>query len=313
MPVAPSKPETATRLDIVLSKLAITQGAVSLVSGANKPIIDLQGINFTSAVSLIDNKLDGTGNAAIDKINLANALFVEKVGTSVTLGSDEVKLAPLSGKLADGSLTGDLTVKLGDVFQYIINLQIKDADVAKFLQDAGTKPVMSGKLVATTALTGAGGLPTIVGNGRMEIDGGQLTQIPILNLLATLLQMDALRNLKFSECVMEYSISNNVMQTPVIRIISPELQITGKGSVSLADYSLNHNLTITFAKGALGAAPKEILSFFTEQTDGSLSLSFKVSGPYNSPKTDLTARIAKGVVQQLLDKVPVKVPNFFNN
>jgi uncharacterized protein involved in outer membrane biogenesis len=313
MPVAPSKPETATRLDIVLSKLAITQGAVSLVSGANKPIVDLQGINFTSAVSLIDNKLDGTGKAAIDKINVANALFVEKVGTSVTLGSDEVKLAPLSGKLADGSLTGDLTVKLGDVFQYIINLQIKDADVAKFLQDAGTKPVMSGKLVATTALTGAGGLPTIVGNGRMEIDGGQLTQIPILNLLATLLQMDALRNLKFSECVMEYSISNNVMQTPVIRIISPELQITGKGSVSLADYSLNHNLTITFAKGALGAAPKEILSFFTEQTDGSLSLSFKVSGPYNSPKTDLTARIAKGVVQQLLDKVPVKVPNFFNN
>jgi len=91
----------------------------------------------------------------------------------------------------------------------------------------------------------------------MEIDGGQLTQIPILNLLATLLQMDALRNLKFSECVMEYSISNNVMQTPVIRIISPELQITGKGSVSLADYSLNHNLTITFAKGALGAAQKK--------------------------------------------------------
>jgi len=76
---------------------------VSLVSGANKPIVDLQGINFTSAVSLIDNKLDGTGKAAIDKINVAKRALCRKVGTSVTLGSDEVKLAPLSGKLADGS------------------------------------------------------------------------------------------------------------------------------------------------------------------------------------------------------------------
>jgi len=309
----PSKSAATPPLDIVLSKLAITQGAVSLISDKNKPLVKVDGINFSSAVSLIDNKMSGTAKAGIDKINLSDALFVEKVAASVVLGSDEVKLAPLSGNLADGTLAGDVAVKFSDGLTYNVNLQVKNADVAKLLEEAKTKPVMSGKLMATTTLAGTGGLPTIVGNGRMEIDGGQLTQIPILNLLATILQMDALRNLKFSECVMEYSISNNVMQTPVIRIISPELQITGKGSVSLADYSLNHNLTITFAKGAIGAAPKEILGFFTEQTDGSMSLSFKVSGPYNSPKTDLTARIAKGVVQQLLEKVPVKVPNIFNN
>ena len=71
--------------------------------------------------------------------------------------------------------------------------------MAKLLQEANTKPVMSGKLMATTTLAGTGGLPTIVGNGRAQIDSGQFMEIPILNLLATLLQMDALRNLKFSE------------------------------------------------------------------------------------------------------------------
>jgi uncharacterized protein YhdP len=114
--------------------------------------------------------------------------------------------------------------------------------------------------------------------------------------------MDALHDLKFSECVVEFSISNNVMQTPVIRLTSPQIQITGKGSVALANNSLNHNLTITFAKGALGTIPKEIIGLFTEQADGSLALSFHVSGPYKSPKTDLTARIAQGVVQQLFEK-----------
>lgn len=305
----PAKSATAPPLDIVLSKFAITQGAVSLISDKNQPLVKVDGINFSSAVSLIDNKMSGTAKAGIDKIDLSDALFVEKVSTSITLGSDEVKLAPLSGNLADGTLAGDVTVKFSDGLQYNVNMQVKDADVAKLLQEANTKPVMSGKLMATTMLAGTGGLPTIVGSGRAQIDGGQLMEIPILNLLATVLQMDALRNLKFSECVLEFSISNNVMQTPVIRLISPDLQITGKGSVALADNTLKHDVTITFAKGAIGSIPNAIVGLFTEQTDGSQALSFKVWGPFNSPKTDLTKRMAQGALHQLLDKVPV--PDIF--
>jgi uncharacterized protein involved in outer membrane biogenesis len=307
----PSKPVATTSLDIVLSKLAITQGAVSLISDKDKPLVKVEGINFSSAVSLIDNKMSGTAKGGIDSINLSDALFVQKVAASITLGSDEVKLAPLSGQLADGTLAGDVAVKFSDGLQYTVNLQVKDADVTRLLQEAKTKPVMSGKLTATTTLAGTGGLPTIIGSGRAQIDGGQLMEIPVLNLLATVLQMDALHNLKFSECVLEFSISNNVMQTPVIRLTSPQLQITGKGSVALADNSLNHDVTITFAKGAIGTIPNAIVGLFTEQADGSEALSFKVWGPFTSPKTDLTTRIAKGAVQQLLGKVPVKVPDIF--
>jgi uncharacterized protein involved in outer membrane biogenesis len=299
----PGKSTGTPPLDIVLSKLAITQGAVSLVNDKDKPLVKVDGINFSSAVSLIDNKMSGTAKAGIDKINLSDALFVEKIAASVTLGSDEVKLAPLSGRLADGTLAGDVAVKFSDGLEYNVNMQVKDADVAKLLQEANTKPVMSGKLKATTTLAGTGGLPTIVGNGHAQIDGGQLMEIPILNLLATVLQMDALHNLKFSECILEFSISNNVMETPVIRLISPGLQITGKGSVSLADNSLNHNMTMTFAKGGLGSAPKEIMGLFTEETDGSLSLSFKVWGPFNAPKTDIPKRLGQQLIKNGLQQI----------
>jgi uncharacterized protein involved in outer membrane biogenesis len=213
-----------------------------------------------------------------------------------------VRLSPLSGKLADGTLAGDVAVNFGDGLKYTVNLQVKDADVTKLLQDAKTKPVMSGKLTATTALTGTGGLPTIVGSGRAQIDGGQLMQVPLLDLLATVLQIDILHDLKFSECVVEFSISNNVMQTPVIRLTSPEIQITGKGSVSLDDHSLKHNLTLAFAKGTLDRYPSEIRDVFTEQPDGSRTLDFKVTGTYDRPKTDLVKRLLKGVGQQLLQQ-----------
>src|SRR5450432_1383987 len=102
----PTKSTATPPLDIVLSKLAITQGTVSLISDKNKPLVKVEGINFSSAVSLIDNKMSGTAKAAIDKINLSDALFVEKTAASIALGSDEVKLSPLSGQLADGALGG---------------------------------------------------------------------------------------------------------------------------------------------------------------------------------------------------------------
>ncbi len=290
-------------MDIVLSKLSLTQGAVTLASGTNKPIIEVEGINFTSAVSLIDNKMSGSAKAGIDNINLSDALFVEKVAASITLGSDEVKLAPLTGNLADGTLSGDVDVKFGDGLQYAVNVQVKDADVAKFLEEAKSKPVMSGKLTATTTLTGTGGLPTIVGNGHAQINGGQLMQLPVLNMLALILQMDALRDLKFSECVVEYSISNNVMETPVIRITSPELQITGSGSLTFEDNNLHHTLTITFAKDAVGSVPKEVLGLFTEDSNGSLSLTFPVTGPFNSPKTNIAKRLGQQLIKNGLQQL----------
>jgi AsmA protein len=301
-PAAPAKSATSTPLDIVLSKLAIAQGSVSMVSEKNKPLVKLDGINFSSSVSLLDNKLAGTGKAGIDKISLVDALFVEKVATPVTFDANQVKLTALTGTLAKGALAGDVALKLSDGFQYIVNLQVKDSDVGTFFQEAGKKPVLSGTLKANVAVKGTGGLPTISGNGRAEIDDGKLMEIPLLNLLATLLQIDALHDLKFSECVLEFSISNNVMQTPVIRLTSPQLQIAGKGSVSLDDHSLNHDMTLTFAKGALDRTPNEIRGLFVEQPDGSLALDFKVTGTYDSPKTDLTKRIMKSVGQQLLEK-----------
>ena len=150
-------------------------------------------------------------------------------------------------------------------------------------------------------------MPTIIGNGRVEIDNGKMINTPILSLLAGVLQIDALRDVSFDQCLVEYSISNNVMQTPVVRLTSPQVQITGKGFVSLDKYTLHHDMTLTFAKGALDNVPSEIRGLFTEQSDGSLTVNFKVTGPCNSPKTDLAKRMAQRLGQQLLEKALEKI------
>ena len=297
-----SKSEMTAPVDLVLSKLAITHGAVSILGDKGKTLLALAGINLSSSANLAGGKLTGAGKTGVDKVSVADKLFVQQLAAPVAISSEQVKLAPLSGKIADGTITGDATLELSPAFGYAANVQVKDADMAKLLSDAGTKQVLNGKLELTTSLKGTGGLATMAGNGRAEIKNGRLMTIPVMNLLATLLQVPELRELQFSECVLEYSITNNTLQTPVIRVTSPQIQISGKGVVSLEDYSLNHDLTITFAKGTLDRTPKEVQNLFTERQDGSLALDFRVWGPYDSPKTDLQDRILKGVGKQLLNK-----------
>lgn len=306
-PAAPPKSAptgtSAAGFDIALSKLAMDDAEVVMMSEQGKALTRIQHLTLDSSVNLAGKMLSGQGKASIETLAVADSLFVRRLTTTVSISADEVKLAPLTGTCADGNVTGELALKLTGGSKYSLKLQLKDGDIAKLIEEAGvTKRVMTGKLQATADLEGTGGLPTMTGKGRAEIVEGKLLEMPALNLLATLLQVQELRDLKFDECVMEFTIADNVMQTPVIRLTSPVVQITGKGAVSLADYSLNHDLTLAFAPNSLDNAPKEIRALFTQRSDGFLTLDFRVWGPYDSPKTDLKERIVRGATEQLLEK-----------
>jgi len=290
-------------LDISLQKIEMKNAVVTMVKADGKEMLKVQDANFSSGITLSGGLMTGAGNASIVLVNCANSLFIHNVATPVVITPTAVKLAPLTGKLAGGDVTGDAGLSLAGDSQYTVNLRVKDADVVTMLKEAAASPMFAnGKLQMNAALTGTGGLETINGAGNAEIVGGQLVNIPLLDLVATLLQVPALKDLKFDEFKMEYTIATNVMLTPVISIKSPLVQITGKGAVSLADYSLNHTLTLTLAAAALDHAPKEIRKVFTKLESGSYAIDFKVWGPYDAPKTDLQNRLALGVGEQLLDK-----------
>jgi uncharacterized protein involved in outer membrane biogenesis len=291
-------------LDIAISQITLNHASIVMLNDSGKELLRITDANFSSAVNLAGDKLTGSGRAAIKEAAVANSLFVHNIETTVALSPEAVKLAPLTGTVAEGGISGEAGLTLASNSKYSVNLQIKNADVVKLVQEAGVakKVFSSGKLQVSTALTGTGGLDTMSGNGQIQIIGGQLVDIPALSLVATLLQISALQNLKFDDCRLEYTIANNVMETPVISLKSPQIQITGQGTVALTDYTLNHTLTLGLAKEALANSPPEIRNIFTAREDGWYTLEFKVWGPYDAPKTDLEKRLLKGVAGQLLQK-----------
>jgi len=300
---APSAPSTTKAgVDITLSKLALENAEIVMLDEKQKELVRIRNLTVTSNLQTSGSKMEGNGNAKMETLSAADSLFVRAIAAPIKMSAERVALAPLSGTLADGAVSGDVGLKLTGGFQYGVNIKVKDGDMGKLLQEAKTKPTLTGKLQAETSLTGSGGLPTMTGSGKLEIVNGTLVGVPLLETLAVLLHINELRNLKFTECRLEFTMADNKMPTPVIRVKSPQVQITGKGVVSLADYSLNHDVTLAVASDLLAKVPSEIRDIFKKQPDGFLAITFQVTGPYDAPKNNITETLLKGAAQNLIQK-----------
>ena len=278
-------------------------GEFLLLKADGKPLAKVQGLEITTSAKVSGDQISGNGTANITTLSAADMMFLRKVATPLTITTDELKLSSLSGKLANGNVSGDITLKLTGGFKYLLNLKVVNGDMDTLLQEAAvSKRIISGKLQADAKIEGSGGLPTMKGGGQLQIVDGMLIKVPAQDIIATLLQVPELKQLQFQECRIEFTMADNVMQTPVISLKAPHIQVTGKGSIALEDYALNHELTLAIDKSLLDKVPKEVRKIFKERADGYLTIDFKVWGPYDKPKTDLTERLVKGAVGGLLEK-----------
>jgi len=103
-PTPAPKSATSVPLDVVLSKLAVTRGALSMLDHSNQPLVRVEGIDFSSSVSLTDNKLTGSGRAGINRIDLSGKLIVQKAAAEVQLVPDHLTVSSLRGELAGGTI-----------------------------------------------------------------------------------------------------------------------------------------------------------------------------------------------------------------
>ncbi len=288
-------------LDITLSNISASDGDVIFFSG-RRPLARVEGIDLTASLDMAEGSLKGHGRVKAESINVRDALLVQKAAAPLSISSENVIFDPVTGALAGGRLSGDVTLILQPRFAYAMNLQVANARVDVLLEHAHARPVINGRLQATTTLRGTGGLPTMKGEGRIKIVNGKLAEMPLQRILATLFQVPRLRHIAFDECVVEFSLANTVMRTPVVRLTSPEMRMTGQGTVSLARRTLNHQMTLALKKEMLTAIPRHILTAFREREDGYLALDFRVWGPYDAPKTDIQRRLITGTAKQFLEK-----------
>jgi hypothetical protein len=160
---------------------------------------------------------------------------------------------------------------------------------------------MTGSLLAKASFEGTGGLPTMKGRGRADVADCKLTKSNVMTLLAGVLQLPELASPSFDECQMEFTLGGNRIQTPVLSLKGKALQVTGRGTMNLANYGLDYDMNLALAQSLLDkVGVKEIRAAFRDRGDGFSALDFKVTGTSDRPQTDIATRIGKAAATQAL-------------
>ncbi len=286
-------------LDVVVPRLSLTRGTLTVTRERKGPIVGASGIEVVTSLSRVGSALSGQGQLTVAALRVAERLEVLELAAPLRFGDGDLTLAPLSGRLADGALGGQVTVHLVGPTRYAISLDLSDAR-AEALMSALGGPSLGGRLRAQASFTGAA--EGVTGQGHAEIRDGQLHEFPVLGTVAAALDLPLLRDLRFQEGAIDFVVAGDVLQTPVVRFVSGDVRILGKGEVLLRTGQLAHEFTLLVPPAAVRRAPREIRTAFTERPGGLMGVDFRVWGPYRSPRTDLQDRVLRGFAESLLRK-----------
>jgi uncharacterized protein involved in outer membrane biogenesis len=286
-------------LDVVVPRLALTQGTLAVTREPRGALVGASGIELIASLSSAGATMAGEGQLTVAALRIADRVEVRTLTAPIRFGGGDLTLAPLRGTLADGALGGQVTVRLASPPRYAVTLDLRDARAEALLTALGSRS-LSGRLQAQASVTGAGQGAT--GQGHAEIRDGRLHDLPVLGAVATALDLPFLRDLRFQEGAMDFVLAGDVLRTPMVRFVSGDVKILGKGEIRLQTGELAHELTLLVPPAVVRRAPKEIRAAFTERADGLMGVDFRVWGPYRSPRTDLQDKVLRGFAESLLRK-----------
>jgi hypothetical protein len=289
----------ASPLRIVLKKLTVKDATVVMTDHARARLLTVEDADFQSAFEIERGIAEGAGKATIASVSFADLLFLRRVEAPLSMSKETVKLAPIRGRVAGGTATGDVLVRLKRGFRYAANLEVKGASVKTLVAEARSAAGVSGTLSAQGTFEGAGGLATMRGRGQGSITDCRLEHGRTFGLLAAILQVPELASPAFDECRAEFTQSGARLSTPVLRLVGKAVQLTGEGSVSLTSNALDYRMTLALAPQLFAKVTRpELRPAFRQRTDGFSTIDFHLYGTTLAPQTDLVSRIAKGAATQ---------------
>lgn len=132
------------------------------------------------------------------------------------------------------------------------------------------------------------------GEGEFEVTGGELTELPILDFLASSTARKSLRTITLTECKVKF-------RWKYPRFEVTELNLTGREKVALRGSAvvnkgvLSGEFELGLAPTYLDWLPRAKEEIFTKQKEGMIWTTVKLSGTLKEPVDDLTPRLAEAL------------------
>jgi len=299
---SPPKDESAWKISI--ESLQVTDGSVELMTGEQYDPVLIKGINLNARLLQLTKPREIEGRLDIDGITLKGDTVVSSLGADLHLQGMKEMTARIKAVVADGDLSGSVNADLKDSprFPYQAELDLKEIDIAVLMKpfappEGGTK--VTGEIFGKVKAEGyAQDSNSLTAKGDLDIKDGTISENPIQNLLAGLMNDD--KNIKvitFNQADADFIFERMVLTLDQLVIHSHKVILTALGTVDYnRDQELEMRIGVNFQNALVeDIKPKEFRGIFQSSTQyqNYQYFQFKVWGNPDDLKNDLAARLVQ--------------------
>lgn len=309
----PPQKESAWKISI--ESLQVTDGSVELILGKAYDPVLIEGINLNARLLQLTRPREIDGRLDIDGIILKGDTLISSLGADLHLRGMEEMTAAIEVVVADGRLTGSINANLKDraKIHYQARLDLKGIDIAVFMkpfspEEGGTK--VTGKVFGEIKADGyAQDSDSLTAKGDLDIKDGTISENPIQNLLASLMNDDEhIKVIKFDQANADFTLKKMIFTLDRLVIHSYKVILTALGRVDYnRDQEMDMRIGVNFQNALVDdIKPKAIRGIFQPSTEYKdyRHFQFKVWGNPDDLDNDLAARlIQQGASSWLKDEL----------
>jgi hypothetical protein len=295
----PTVPKEKKKSAVSIAGMKLAGATIEFRDAKQQPIIVATGVD----VDFTKVGQDGTeGQATITRLAWLTKYVFENVSTPFRYANGAVNLENIQAVTLGGNVRGTLQMNPEAAESpFTVHMELHGLSLRDLLALAGwTAGDISGKLSGQVDAKGTSkNFQRLEGPGRLTIEEGRFTRLPLLDPIAQVLEIPELSDLRTSDAFVDFKLRDEKAFVESLVLATPSLRLSAKG-VSRFDNKLNLDATLTIADPIAKRIPDFSLQNF-HKADEQYALEFKITGSNDHPKTDLAEKLIGGSVKEKVE------------
>ena len=296
----------------VLDGAKINNGSLTVQDASGANTASLQGVDASADTSGFSDGKDVTGEVKVKQVAASN-FQVTDFYTSFTCHTNYLASKQFSATAYSGTLKGDYLMDGSSAGPSSLTLNGNSLNVAQLTAatSSSSSAQLTGSLDFQSKWRGIeSDAPT--GEGDAQLANGKLQGVKMLDEIGSALKIDELKEPLISKAITHFLVHDRQADFNGLQVTSQLFSITGHGTIGF-DSSLNADLVLVLTGQAMARLPKEVANAFVQQSDGTGTIGFKVTGTTSNPSTDLPQKLLlQGAQKQIKSELNKALKNFFH-
>jgi uncharacterized protein involved in outer membrane biogenesis len=229
----------------------------------------------------------------------AGDLEVQDLAATVESKGQQVSLSPLTFTLFGGKYDGSIVATLGRTLSANIRSRITNLDVAQLAAYGGAADTVTGRLSGTGTFSGQGAdveaaLANARGSGTATMTDGEIRRLDLVRTAVLFFGRPASdappASDRYDRVDLRFSLANQMARADTFALHSPDFDLTGGGTLSLASKGLDGRFNMVLSKKLTEQAGTDLVRY-TREGDR-VVLPAVLGGTLERPRVTIDAKAA---------------------